>query len=235
LNSCCVHYLTLHYIAVSVMPEFDVKKDVGVKKQEVVDWNAVIPKAVDYEDSLNPVKVRERWEAMYKLAGMATVGEDEKRMLRAAVYVHGALNGASRVGDFEGMLTLANGKVVPSSVIVNAVGKQSLRRFFRSNMNESYECLKNSAVMERYSKFIKKGSVLGISAENCFAMADWLTNCPLFTPMEEKAHTLSLEYGITRAYKARGGKTLEEIEKQRVQGALDVQGPAESGGKEVTW
>jgi len=209
---------------------FDAQKQTG----KPVDWAAVVPRRVDSEDALGVDQNKATWEKLYREAGMTAGNEEERRALRAAVYVYCAKNGTSREGDYGGEMVLSTGKHVPAAVIPKAASRNRIRKFLRANMNESYEFFKSSRVMESDDRFIAKYAGHGISPDNAFAAADWLTDCPLFTPAEVKVHNAIFVHSIDRAARARGGNTLETVENDRVQEGLRAQGPPMGKGTEVT-
>jgi hypothetical protein len=143
---------------------------------------------------------------------------------RIAVYKYLCINGTSREGSYAGTITMSDGNSFPASVIPLAAGKMQIRKFMRGNMQESYDALKSSRTMDVEARFIAKQAKLGISADCAFAVADWMTDCPLFTPAEGAAHEKSLMHGLERSRRARGGKTLEEVETSRVDDSLHAQG-----------
>lgn len=203
----------------------------GAARAGVVDWGSFVPKRVDSEDTLGPEQNKKVWEKLYKEAGLSSAGEDDRRALRAAVYVYCAKNGTSREGEYSGEMQLASGKTVSAAAIVRAAGRMRVRRFLRANMMESYDFFKSSRVMEADERFVSKCSSLGVPAECAFATADWLGDCPQFTPGETKAHEITFVRGIDRAKRARGGKTLEDVESQRQDANLHAQGPSEASGE----
>jgi len=71
----------------------------------------------------------------------------------------------------------------------------------------------------------------GVDPHVAFAAADWLDDCPYFTPAEARAHTAVRVYGINRARRARGGMSLEDVEHNRRDGELVATGvlDADSG------
>lgn len=195
-----------------------------------VDWSTVIPKRVDSEDTLGVEQNKATWEKLYKYASMATANEEERKAVRAAIYYYCAKNGTSREGDYAGNMMLSNGKVVSAAVIPQAAGVKHIRRFLRANMVESYDFFKSTKIMESDDRFVAKCAALGISSEYAFATSDWMTDCHLFTPGETRAHNTSFNHGLERARRSRGGKGLEEVEKDRVHETLMVQGPVETHG-----
>jgi len=209
----------------------------GEKKQ--MNWAELSPVSVDYEDSMNAGKVKEVWQKMYQLAGLRNPSEDEQASFRLACYVYACINGTSRVGNFSGQITTSGGTVFPASVISRATGGLNIRQFFRGNMSESYEALKMSGCIERDERYVAKVlNEVGASAECAFATSDWMTNCPHFTPAERAAHNASFDYSVRRARNARGGRSLEAVEKEGASERLAA-GAADSGfsqgSREVTF
>lgn len=204
----------------------------GVGVKGAVDWTECVPKNVDSEDSLGIEENKRTWERMYKRAGMVSANEKERRMLRAAVYVYCLKNGTSREGEYSGNMILANGTVVSAAVIPGSSSKMKIRKFLRANMAESYQFFKESRIIENDARYVAKCAALGISPECAFATADWMADCPDFTPAESRAHDAAFVRGIERARRARGGKNLEAVESGRLDDALHAQGPAyETGGQ----
>jgi len=213
------------------MATFDVSsKSAGKQAAGDDDWTDAVPLSVDAEDTMSDKLKDKAWEKMYSLAGLAAAGEKERKALRAAVYTYGVVNATSRVGNYGGELHLATGKTVPASIIPQATGKHAIRRFFRANMRESYTFLKTTDVMAKYPRFLAKVASHGIAAENAFAVADWLTDCPAFTPAETKAHEMFFASSVERAKRARQGKTLETVEANAQENIMRAQGPMEDSG-----
>jgi len=188
-------------------------------------WDEYLPKKVTMEDSLSESDNARIWDQLYKYAGMSTASEKEKMSIRAGVYVYCVLNGTSREGNYSGTIQLSNGQLISSSVIPRAASKMKIRKFLRTNMTEAYEFLKQTRVMESHERFVAAAAKHGISPEDAFATADFLTECPEFTPSESKAHSALFSHSIERAKRAREGKTLEQIEDSRVDDELTANGP----------
>jgi len=201
----------------------------------VVDWAQCVPKSVDSADTMAASKVPAVWEALYREARFGSGNESKKRAFRAGVYTYGLLNGTSREGSYQGDIVLADGTVVAASIIPTVVGKMQIRQFYRANMVESYSFLKTSKVAESHPRFLAKAAAHSIAADDAFAVADWLKDCPKFTPSESKAHDAYFQYSVDRAKRARGGETLERVEDQRIKRGLSAQGPGESEGTQVTF
>lgn len=206
-------------------------KTTGVNSE--VNWSELVPISYDYEDSVGAEKVREIWSTMYSLAGLKAPSEDIQRAFRLAVYAYAAVNGTSREGNYAGNVTMANGHKFNASIIVRATTKTMIRKFFRGNMKESYEALKNSGVIAKDERMVVRAAQYGAPPDIAFALADWFTNCPFFTPLEKKLHDESFAFSITRARRGRGGDELEVVEQQRLERNLDAQGSehVNSGGK----
>jgi len=120
----------------------------------------------------------------------------------------------------------ASGKVFSAAWIVEAVNIMELRRFLRACMKESYDFLKISGYIQtKELKFVAKAAALGIGPDEAFAMADWFTDCPWFTPLEKKAHELSRNKGLNKSRFARDGRTLEEVEAASVKASLEAGAP----------
>jgi len=188
-------------------------------------WTDLVPKHVDSEDTMSPVNVSKTWEKLYAKVGMSQGSESEKAGVRLGVYTYGALNGTSREGNYAGLITLSNGKTIPASAIPAATGRYEIRRFFRGNMKEAYTALKSSGVLLENPKFVAHAAALGVSADNAFATADWFTDCPYFTVAEARAHDMVMKHGLDRSRRAREGRSLDEVESDRVMSVLEVQGP----------
>lgn len=187
-----------------------------------VDWASVAPIAVDAEDSLNPKAVRKIWERMSDTLGIR--GEVQQQQLRAGVYVYCLINGCSRAGSYQGMIRMADGSEVPASIIPQTAGVTQVRKFLRGCMEESYRCLKALDLGIIAPRVVSSAAALGIGPSEAFATADWMADCSLFTPSEFKAHSSSFEHSVKRARAARDGKSLETVEAERLDGAIESQG-----------
>jgi len=191
---------------------------------EFNEWIDAAPKAVTFADSMSEAQATKALAEMYRLAGIATGSEKQKKAFRMWIYVQGALNGTSRSGDYSTNDKLADGTEVAAAIIPRVLGRE-IRKFFRANMDESYKALKTSKVMESYPRFISRCANMGIGASEAFATADWMDDCPHFTPNETAAHHKSFLYGIARARRARDGRTLEQVEDESVAASVRVNGP----------
>jgi len=200
-----------------------------------IDWAALRPGEVDYEDALNSETVKKTWAKMYRLGGLNSPNEQTQAAFRLAVYVYACKNGTSRAGNYRGMITMADGNSFPASVILEATGKMAVRKFFRGNMVESYKALKQSGAMEQDERFVARVADLQISADCAFAVADWLSGCPGMTPAESAAHAKSLEFSLSRARRARGGHSLEDEEEKVVHKGLEAQGSFEPSGQNIVF
>jgi len=186
-------------------------------------WADALPMSVDKEDTMNAKDVNICWNKILKAIGLTSASESERKLVKAGVYVYGALNGTSRAGLYNGKITMANGTSFSASVIPIATGKYDIRRFFRGCADDSYEFFKSTGVMETYGKMVVKAEDLGIPARDAFAMADWLGGCQLMTISERNAHDKSFSYSITRAAHARQDQTLEQVEAHVVENSLAAQ------------
>lgn len=184
---------------------------------------------------MSALKVRTAWNAIYAKIGMRSADEKEQAGVRLAVYVYGVLNGTSSVGAYSGTVTTANGRTFQAAVIPQVVGVNDIRRFFRGNMLESYTSLKSSKVMERNPAFVASKARFGATAETAFATADWMKDCPEFTPAEKNVHEASFNFSIEKARRSRGGKSLDEVKREDNEDNLSAQGPLSGGhmGHEV--
>jgi len=199
-----------------------------------IDWDKLKPVSVSYEDSVTDARKNDIWKRLYDRAGLSSGSEKERQEIRLGVYAYCCKNGTSREGSYEGEFQTASGKIVPASIIPQAATRMHIRKFMRANMMDSYEALKKSKIMEEDGRFIAKAGALGIAPEAAFAMADWLTDCPNFTPSEARAHDLSFTRSIDRARRARDGNSLEAVEEGRSERNMRAQGPgAEAQGNPV--
>jgi len=196
----------------------------GSASSKATDWAALRPKHVDAENAMNPRSVALVWQKMMQKAGLGSASELDQKAFHLAVYVYACKNGTSREGNYAGTIVTSTGHVFQADVIPYATGKMNIRRFFRGNMEESYHSLKKSESMEQDEAFIARMAGYGVSAECAFATADWLADCPFFTPAESSAHNTVLNYSLARSRRARGGKALEAVEGQRLGEGLEVQG-----------
>jgi len=196
-------------------------------------WGDVAPKHVDQADTMPKEQVAKVWAKIYQAAGAASASEEKKKGVRAAVYAYGLINGTSREGGYQGRCTLFDGSSFPASVIATAAGKMEIRQFFRANMDESYDFFKESGYAESLPRVVSKAASLSIKASEAFAMADWMSECPKFTPAEQEAYNKSFTYSISRARKARGDHALEEVEGKRLKESLESQGPSTVSGRDI--
>lgn len=164
------------------------------------------------------------WKRMYALARMSAPSEKQQKAFRLAVYAYCVVNGSSREGKYTGTMVLNDGTVVDAAVIPQAATKMHVRKFLRGNMKESYEALKMSGVIEEDERYVAKVAAFGVAPEAAFATADWMADCPHFTPSENRAHLAARDHGLQRSRRARGGQSLEDVERERLSDDLDAQG-----------
>lgn len=200
-----------------------------------MSWASLAPQHVDRAAQLPEGKIQETWNKMYALAECSSKDEAFKMGFRFAAYEYGLVNGTSRAGDYAGELVLFDGTHIPAAVIPQATGVMQIRKFFRSNMGESYKYFKDTARAEALPDVVSKAAKLGIPAADAFAMADWMTNCPKFTPGEQAAHTKSFNHSLMRSRAARGGASLENVEDASLSRGLSAQVMSEPspGGKPI--
>jgi len=194
-----------------------------------VAWGSLKPKEVGYENAMGKDQVKEMWKKIYERIGRGAKSEKERQAIRLAVYTYAMINGTSREGTYGARIRTSDGTEFSAAVIPQVTGKLAIRKFFRGCMHESYEALKESDVAADYPEFISKAASLGIPADCAFAMADWFTDCALFTPLEAKAHLTSFNNSVARAQRSRGGRKLEEVEQGRLDDSLESQGPMVGG------
>jgi len=186
---------------------------------------------VDTEDSFSPAKTSETWQKLYRKLGVSD--EQVQLSVRAGVYVYLLANGASRVGNYKGEIQTSTGLTFSASMIPHVAGVMEVRRFMRGNLTESYLVLKAINIPEVLRKLTSKCATIGIGASDVFAVADWMDNCPEFTPSETAAHEKYRNFCLQRARGARGGKSLEEVEEVNLERNLHAQGPGEQVGRSV--
>lgn len=184
------------------------------------DYSKFMPKIVELESAMGAERVKKVWAELYKVVGATS--EDSRMSVRAAVYVYGALNGTSSVGNYKAKIRTSEGKEFEAAAIIRATGSD-VRKFYRSNMTEAYHFFKGSEVMQMYPDFVKKAETLGVGPAEAFVIADFFVNCALFTPVEQRAHALATDYSLVRASTARDGKSLEELRAKDVNVSLDAQ------------
>lgn len=205
------------------------------REMQDVDYSEYVPKNVDSEDVMPKREVKQCWERIYRAVGLTAGNEKERLDVRAAVYVYGCKNGTTRSGAYQGECTTAKGREFDAAVIPKCTGIYNIRRFFRGNDKESYRYLKTSGAITpaREPAFIKKKEREGVPAELAWATADWLTYCIEMTPKEMEAHETSRLHGLEKARRARGGHSLEHVEKEVRDRSLHVQGTLNAADGEV--
>lgn len=184
------------------------------------DYTKFIPKSVELESVMGAERVKKVWAELYKEVGATS--EDSRMSVRGAVYVYGALNGTSSVGNYKAKIRTSEGKEFDAAAIIRSTGKD-VRQFYRANMTEAYYFFKQSDVMQHYPDFVKKAEALGVGPAEAFVIADFFVNCSLFTPAETRFHQTATEYSLVRASTARDGKTLEELRAKEANVSLDAQ------------
>jgi len=175
------------------MSTFDAKKaDVPKESKagEQDDWSAYVPKQVSRVDTMDKDKADKKWELIYKAARASSESEPVKKGIRLGVYVYCCINGCSPESDYSGSVQTYSGLMFPAAVVPQSVGKHEVRRFLRAYLKESYNALKSSGAIENEAKYVAACASLGISAGVAFATADWMSDCPHFTPEELRAHEM---------------------------------------------
>lgn len=204
-----------------------------VAKMSDADFVTLFDGSSSHDDSLTDSERNKIWAELYKASGCNTDAK-ARLQLRAAVYVYGAVNGVSRAGNYAGESKVGD-VILRASIIPQVVGPFRMRKFFRSNMVESYHVLKRSPILQKDGRFIAKAARKGIAPDCAFAMADWLDDCPLFTFAEADAHMKSFTTSVDRAQRGRGGATLEDVERRGLDRSLQVQGPSIAEGRGTTF
>jgi len=190
--------------------------------------------SASHEDSITHEDNAKYWSKFYRLA---KVSGDEGRQLmaRCAVYIYCAINGTSGQGRYEGEARVGD-VIIDASMIIGTTGPLLLRKWMRANMDESYTYFKKTAVLETDGRFVAKAAGMGIAPGVAFAIADWMDDCPSFTPAERDAHDRAFNFSVSRARRARGGMTTEQVQEADAAKALEAQGPATSApsrGREI--
>jgi len=198
-----------------------VKGPVVGNNNKAFDWSSLKPKVVASEDAMSAENVSSVWASIEKEHGFRSLSEEQRAGLRLAVYAYFARNGTSREGDYSGTVTMYDGTVIKAHLIKKACGFEP-RKFARGSMYEAYNALKESRIMEEDERFVAKAASLGVGASEAFATADFLDDCPFFTPKELKAHDTARNYGLRRAKGARGGRSLEDVVDDRVNDGLQA-------------
>lgn len=207
----------------------------GRSRDSFGGWSEFAPKSVSFEDAMSERDSQAIWNKLYQEARLRTPTEDERKMFRASLYVYAAVNGTSREGDYAGTIVMANGHEFQASIIPLSCGKLRIRKFFRTNMAEAYDFFKSSRSMEAVPRYVSRAAAYGVSADCAFAMADFLDECPKFTPAEARAHGIVFNHSVDRARRARSGKSLEAVESQRLGDVLRANGHEASDGQVVEW
>jgi len=207
----------------------------GGKGDQGVDWASLAPRGVDWVRVMSKLKVDKKWEEIYAAAGLRNPSESTRASLRLGVYVYLFRNGATRVGEYSGLITMSDGHSFPASVIVRAVGPVDMRRFMRGNVIESYRALKESRVIENSAEDVAAVAPFGIRAEDAFATADWFDQCSMLTPSEKAAHDKVFNYKLERSSRSRGNKTLESVEEDGLEDKLRAQEVGAHGVREAVF
>jgi len=208
----------------------------GNKGGKTVEWDKFVPKAVGKEDALSPPVVQAVWDKLYAAVGKSSAGEDAKLAIRCGVYAYGLLNGTSRAGNYSRTIITSDGFEFSAAEIPRATGTTRIRQFFRGNMKESYDFFKSSGYVQKYEpRFVSKAATLGIGPDEAFAMGDWFAGCPWFTPLESRAHEASGNRGLNRARSARGGDSLEDVEADAVEAAVNAGGAKPAMAGKAQW
>lgn len=199
-----------------------------IKDEEFANY---VPKGVDSIDAMSPALNAETWQKVY--TAVKASNEGEYKAVRCGVYVYCVVNGCSQKSEFSGDVVTADGKRFPASVIAVAATRQMVRRFLRANMEEAYRFLKNTRVIESYPRYVSRVSTKGIKSSEAFATADFLRDCPLFTPAEQDAHNRYQTFSVDRARHARGGKTIDDLTEEGNRAVLAAQGSV--GPEPTSW
>jgi len=194
------------------------------------DWARLKPLGFGRDDAMEADEVKRCWAKIYKDAGLRSPGEEIQAACRLGVYAYACANGTSKWGSYSRTVVMSNGHKFAAAVVPVATGQTEIRRFFRGNLEESYKALKESQVMQDDERYLMYASKHGVSPACAFALADWLTDCPLFTPEENRAHEQLFAYRTERARRARGGRSIEEVDGERRAESLRAQGPMSAQG-----
>jgi len=197
-------------------------------------WADCKPKKAEYEDAMSKDECDDYWKRIYKMSGVGDGDEKAKRELRAAAYVYAAINGTSSVGNYRRNMVTASGRSIPARVLPQVLNG-NIRQFFRGNMDDAYDFFVETGHMETEHRFCEKAAAKGVAASEAFCTADFLADCSKFTPLQKRAHQMAFDYGVSRARRARDGRSLEQVQEMESHATLEAQGPMTSAGRDVAW
>jgi hypothetical protein len=201
-------------------------------------WSKFRPKTVDSARVMNASATKKAWEGLYAKWGVASASEDVKKEVRCGLYMYAFKNGTSRAGGYTGDFVVASGKACSASEVPRVVGEREIRRFMRANGDESYDFLKWSGAVEMDNDLVAVAAAMGVSPRLAFALADWFEDNPKLTAEERAVQDQGRTFNLERSRRARGGRSLEDVEGAQRQLVLRAQGPGiepSTPGEIVAW
>jgi len=162
-----------------------------------------------------------KWNKIYQVFGVS--GEQGRAEVKLALYAYFAVNGTSKCGDYGQTIITSGGATCLASDVVNIIGKDVLRRFFRAYADEPYWALKGSNVLESDGVAVAKAAERNIPSNMVYLLADYLSDCPAMTPSEAAVYARAFSYNIKRAGAARGGRDTASVDASARDEVLEAQ------------
>jgi hypothetical protein len=167
------------------------------------------------------------WAQFYTLCGVANADEATKLALRCAVYVYAAKNGTSPQGPYRYGGVSAKGTNFLGVYITTAVGRTEVRRFFRSNADESVDFFLETEALTKDPDIRKECEREGIALSDAICLCDWLDGHPKFTPEQQRQHSRLKNRDVSRARAGRGNRDLDDVRADEDSAIVASQGHVE--------
>jgi hypothetical protein len=188
-----------------------------------MEFAGCVPQRADASSVMDTISRDAYWSKLYVKVGVGSAAEDVKKSFRCAVYLYMAKNGSSPVGPYRGGGLSGKGTQFTGAVLPEVIGKFNMRRFMRSNAEESVRFFRKTGVLQTDSYVRNMCEESEISVEDALALCDWLDGQPGLTPSEQEAQRRLKTASIRRANAARGGKGVDEIVATHDDAAVEAQ------------
>lgn len=151
-------------------------------------WARVAVAAPEREDRLPLEPTVAKWQKIYEAFG--ATGENARDEVFVAVNAYFAVNGCSPEGKYSREVVTGGGTRRSVDVVVKITGRLEgdIRQFLRGKMKDSYECLKNSAVLKSDEGVLARAEAQGIPRHLVHLVADWFKGCEFLTAEEQDVY-----------------------------------------------
>jgi hypothetical protein len=102
-----------------------------------------------------------------------------------------------------------------------------VRRFFRSNADESVDFFLETEALTKDPDIRKECEREGIALSDAICLCDWLDGHPKFTPEQQRQHSRLKNRDVSRARAGRGNRDLDDVRADEDSAIVASQGHVE--------